>query len=96
MTGAAQTDLEDWLETFEMTRTEYLEKARATARLLLGSRDEITINDVREHCPPHPEWDGRVLGAVFRHEDFEATGRIVKSNRKTCHGRPIQLFRRAT
>ncbi|MEL6758223.1 MAG: hypothetical protein AAFP81_17460, partial [Pseudomonadota bacterium] len=78
-----------------MTRPEYLARARATARLLLESRDEITINDVREHCPPPPHWDGRVLGAVFKHPDFESTGRIVKSNRSTCHKRPIQLFRRS-
>lgn len=95
MSGAAQTDLVDWLETFEMTRPEYLAKARATARRLLETRDEITINDVREHCPPPPHWDGRVLGAVFNHKDFESTGRIVKSTRDACHKRPIQLFRRA-
>lgn len=96
MSGAEQIDLVDWLETFEMTRPQYLAKARATARLLLQSRDEITINDVREHCPPPANWDGRVLGAVFNHKDFESTGRIVKSNRDTCHKRPIQLFRLAS
>lgn len=95
MSGAAQIDLEDWLETFEMTRPEYLARARATARLLLMTRDEISIDLVREHCPPPANWDGRVLGAVFKHADFEGTGRYVKSSRETCHKRPIQLFRLA-
>jgi len=95
MSGAAQTDIEDWLETFELTRPAYLAKARATARLLLESREEIHIDLIREHCPPPANWDGRVLGAVFKHADFEGTGRYVKSTRQTCHKRPIQLFRRS-
>lgn len=92
MTGAAQIDIEDWLETFEMTRPAWLARARATARLLLETRTEITVNDIREHCPPHPDWDGRVLGAVFRTNEFEAV-RSIRSSRKECHHRDIKTFR---
>lgn len=95
MSGAEQIDLEDWLETFEMTRPAWLEKARATARLLLSQHETIHINQVRDHCPIPSDWDGRVYGAVFRHPDFEATGQYVRSSRETCHKRPIQLFRLA-
>ena len=82
----------DWLDLLETHRPDYLSEARDVARKLLETRASITINDVREICPPPRGIDPRVMGAVFRHKDFEATGQFVLSNRSTCHGRPIQRF----
>lgn len=86
----------DWLELLEEHRPDYLALARAAARKLLETRPSITVNDVREVCPPPADIDPRVLGAVFRTSEFEATGEFVLSNRNTCHRRPIQRFRLAT
>ena len=87
-----QIDLEDWLSLLETHRPDYLTLARDAARKLLAERPSITINDVREVCPPPADIDPRVMGAVFRHADFEATGEFVLSSRATCHRRPIQRF----
>ena len=83
----------DWLALLEEHRPDYLTLARDAARKLLSERDSITINDVRAVCPPPSDIDPRVMGAVFRHADFEATGEFVLSSRTTCHRRPIQKFR---
>jgi hypothetical protein len=82
----------DWLNLLEEHRPDYLTSARNAARKLLETRASITINDVRDICPPPSDIDPRVMGAVFRHADFEATGEFVLSSRNTCHRRPIQRF----
>jgi len=83
----------DWLDLLEEHRPDYLAMARSAARKLLEARQSITINDVREICPPPKGVDPRVMGAVFLHKDFEATGEFVLSSRATCHNRPIQKLR---
>lgn len=84
---------ESWQDLLEQTRYEYLNVARDAARRLLETRQSITINDVREVCPPPSMIDPRVMGAVLRHRDFELTGEFVLSSRKACHARPIRRFR---
>lgn len=88
-----QLDMIDWLRTHEETKPGYLWMARDAARKLLETHEAITINQVREVCPPPSDLDPRVMGAVFRHRDFEATGEFVLSSRELCHRRPIQRFR---
>lgn len=85
--------LPDWQHLLEAYHGDYLTAARAVARELAAKRDSITVNDVRKLCPVPEDKDPRVLGALFRHRDFEATGEFVRSSRKTCHNRPIQRFR---
>ena len=87
------TEQPDWLALLEQHRTDYLAVAREAARWLLQERESITVNDVRAICPPPKEYDPRVMGALFRTKDFEPTGEFVRSNRNTCHNRPIQRFR---
>ena len=86
------SDQLDWVTMLEEARGPYLDRARDAARNLLSDRESITINDVRSICPPPSDIDPRVMGAVFRHRDFEATGEFVLSSRETCHRRPIQKF----
>lgn len=81
----------DWVELLETHRPDYLAEARSAARRLLETRPSITVNDVREVCPPPPDIDGRVMGAIFRHRDFEAVDN-VRSDRSTCHHREIKRF----
>lgn len=87
-----QLDLLTWHQIHETYNGDYLGAARHAARQLLETRDCITINDVRALCPVPDGLDPRVLGAVFRHADFEGTGEYVRSARGECHNRPIQKF----
>ena len=82
---------EEALDLFEMTRAEYLAKARKTALGLFKGKP-ITVNDVREVCPPPKGMDGRVMGAIFRTDDWVMIG-YTPSLR--AHKRPIAQFVRA-
>lgn len=80
------------LRTLEQVRADYLAKARGAALLLGSGGRAITVDDVRKVCPPPKEIDGRVMGAIFYRPFWEAAG-FVNSSRRTCHKRPIRLFR---
>jgi hypothetical protein len=81
------------LPLFEEHRSDWLENARAAARRLARTRREITINDVRAECPPPDHIDPRVMGAVFRPAKDWQLVRYERSNRTTCHNRPVGVFR---
>jgi hypothetical protein len=80
------------LPLFEEFRGEWLQEARATAAMLGSSGREITINDVRALCPPPEDVDPRVMGAVFTRKCWTLV-RYERSNRATCHNRPVGVFR---
>lgn len=76
----------------EETHGPWIEKARVVARQLARERGAVTIDDVREVCPPPAGVDGRVMGAVFRpRKDWECVD-YRKSWRRECHGRPVGIF----
>lgn len=77
---------------FEEYRGDFLAKARGIALRLAKDGACITINDVRRFIAPPEDIDPRVMGAVFRTEDWVNMG-YVGSQRRTCHGRPVALFR---
>lgn len=79
---------------FEEYRANYLQIARDAARQLATAQGQVTIDQVRERCPPPEGVDPRVMGAVFRTSEFELVG-YAKSGRATCHNRPIGIFRLA-
>lgn len=80
------------LDALEIVRRDYLLKARAVAVQLGLKGAAVTVDDIREHCPPPPGIDGRVMGAVFRKaEDWQHVG-YTRSKRETCHKRPISQF----
>ena len=87
-----QQQLELVMERLEEVRAAYLESARFAAdQLYHGGKKEITINDVREVCPPPDSIDPRTLGAVFRRkEDKWHVVSYVRSKR--AHMRPIAVF----
>jgi len=80
------------LPLFEEHREEWLDRARADARMI-GTRQElVTIDDVRALCPPPPDVDPRVMGAVFTRSEWESVG-YQRSARRECHNRPVGVFR---
>ena len=89
----SETPLLDWQQTHEANQPDWLWNARAHARRLLATRDWITVDDIREACPPPRDAHPTVMGAVFKHADFETTGEYVPSRRPQTHGRPIMKFR---
>ncbi len=54
------------LPLFEVSRADWLSDARQAARKIAARRGEVTIDDVRELCPPPAGVDPRVMGAVLR------------------------------
>ena len=88
MSGAAQIDLEDWLETFEMTRPAWLEKARATARLLLREHETIHINMVRDQGLRQAQ--PLIEGAWADEAERQLTARWPEPPVRVHHGRNAQ------
>lgn len=76
----------------ESGRKLWLRRAREAARSLAMRRGSVTIDEVRELCPPPEDVDPRVMGAVFKHNEFELVD-YIESRRKACHGRHIGIFR---
>ena len=83
---------EDAFDALEQARAEWLAKARATAETLGRLKGVVTVDDVRAECPPPAAVDPRVMGAIFRGDQWEADG-YVRSTRRECHKRPIAQFR---
>lgn len=81
------------LDALEQTRVDYLWGARMYAAMLARTQEYVTVDDVRVFWPPPPNIDPRVMGAIFRTNDWEHGG-YVNSTRATCHKRPIAQFRR--
>lgn len=71
---------------------DWLARARAHARRIAQKNGYVTIDEVREFCPPPDGVDPRVMGAVMQAREFEMV-KLVESRRKACHGRHIGLFR---
>ena len=71
---------------------EWLAQARAVARRIARENGTVTIDQVREFCPPPAGVDPRVMGAVMQPREFQMI-RLTESRRKACHGRHIGVFK---
>ena len=71
---------------------EWLTQARAAARRIARENGTVTIDEVREFCPPPEGVDPRVMGAVMQPREFQMV-KLVESRRKACHGRHIGVFK---
>jgi hypothetical protein len=69
----------------------WLYRARRAAQDIARRDATVTIDQVREVCPPPKGVDPRIMGAVFTRKHFEAIG-WIDSRRKECHFRPIRIF----
>ncbi|BAU93439.1 hypothetical protein MPPM_4834 [Methylorubrum populi] len=78
---------------FEQHRAAYLAHARRVAVELGKGGKRITIDEVREAAPPPAGIDPRCMGGVLLRSEWKKVG-YLNSGRKTCHGRPVAVFRR--
>ena len=93
MTPQLGFDLRDRaLERLRMSRPEWIAAARRVAIWVCRRRGQVTADDVREILPIPPEYDGRVMGAVFCKSLFTKIG-YKATTIPTSHGRPIAVFR---
>lgn len=69
----------------------WLMDARGHAHRIAREMGHVTIDDVRDVCPPPKFADPRVMGAVFKGGTFTRIG-WRGSLRTRCHGRPIGIF----
>ena len=72
--------------------SEWLEHARGVAIELGRNGGIVTVDMVREHCPPPPDTDPRIMGALMPRKLWERVG-YTTSSRGINHHRPIALFR---
>lgn len=70
----------------------WLEAARNFAIELGRKNPYVTIDMVREECPPPDEIDPRIMGVVFTKKIWERVG-YTSGSRSVSHGRPICQFR---
>tara|TARA_R110001632_G_C11191715_1_gene402185 strand:- start:299 stop:601 length:303 start_codon:yes stop_codon:yes gene_type:complete len=81
------------LDLFEISTQSFLEEARAVAKSLVAEKGLVTVNDVRNICPPPDHIDPRVMGAIFRtglKSEWEMVGYIASAR---AHARPIGQFK---
>lgn len=70
----------------------WLEIARNVAIELGRKNYVVTIDMVREECPPPDEIDPRIMGAIFTKKTWDRVG-YTSGNRSASHYRPICQFR---
>jgi hypothetical protein len=88
-----QTKLELGLKDNQiLSRRDYIEAFRVTARRLLKKQATITTDDVRRVCPVPKGMNPKAVGAAIQHPDFVPIG-WTRTTRRVAHGRAIQRFR---
>ncbi|HEX2761795.1 MAG TPA: hypothetical protein VHM27_14820, partial [Rhizomicrobium sp.] len=68
-------------ECFQTDKMQWLANARAAARRIAREKGTVTIDEVRECCPPPAGVDPRVMGAVMQPREFQMI-KFVESRRK--------------
>ena len=87
------SDLRDRaLDRLGSNRAEWLNIARGYALQICRRRGQVTADDVREILPIPPEYDGRVMGAVFCKSLFQKVG-YKATTVASSHGRPVGIFK---
>jgi len=68
---------------------QWIAYARETARAVALVRGLVSSDDIWHLCPPPPDVDPRVMGAVFSDKKTWRKVSYMPSRRRECHGRPI-------
>src|SRR3990167_8881839 len=83
---------DDAVERLEGSRADWLASARDVARQVCREQGFVTADDVRARLPIPPQYDGRVMGAVFSKSMFRKIG-YQATMIPTSHSRPIAVFK---
>lgn len=77
----------------EATSADFLRRARLVADMLGSLRTDVTIDDVREVCPPPDHVNPAIMGRVFLREfGWEP---VSYRRSKRGHHRAIAVFRKS-
>lgn len=79
------------LDLFAQSKEQWLAEARQTARELLRTREEITIEDILEKCPRPAYIHRNSTGSVFLHKDFVVVG-FTRAKKHSSNGRIICVW----
>jgi hypothetical protein len=79
------------MNLFERERAEYLAHCRDVAERLYNLHGPISIDQVREQCPPPEMFNAKVLGAVFLTEKWQKRG-YEPTKIKSSHGRLVAIW----
>lgn len=79
----------------EGQHSQWLETARQIAILMGREGGVVTVDMVRAICPPPPDADPRIMGAVMLRKHWERVG-YESSVRAVCHHRPVARFKLRT
>jgi len=80
------------IEQVAANNDRFLFITRRVARTLARANGHVTMDEVRQYCrlkPLHPN----AWGAVFKHPDFEFTGRFVQSENVSRRGGMQRVWR---
>ena len=77
---------------FDQTKETWLKLARLEAIRIAMQRGEVDADAIHAALPIPHYIDSRIMGKVFYGKVFEFV-RYKKSERSTCHHRPIGVFR---
>ena len=93
MTPQLGFDLRDQaIGRLESSRAHWIATARRVAHQVCEEEGFVTADAVRARLPIPPEYDGRVMGAVFCKSLFQKIG-YQATMIPTSHGRPIAVFK---
>ena len=81
------------LPVHEETHAQWIERARAAARAFAMTHGVVTSDDIWVICPPPPDADPRVMGAVFKPRSDWEKADYRPSWRRECHNRLITIWR---
>lgn len=79
-------------DLFRLSREDWIDECRETARQLLKQKPLITIKDVTDINPRPKYIHPNTTGTIFRHEDFKLVG-FTTSKQPSRHGSIIGLWR---
>jgi hypothetical protein len=80
------------LDGLEAARQDYVLEAREFAVQYAKQRGEISINEIRECCPPPADINPAVLGAILRGKQWEPVG-YTTAKHPDAHARVIRTYR---
>ena len=92
-TGRTGNEIKNfYLDLHEITKQDFLLKARAVAAKLAKQNGSVSINEVREKVTLPPGMHPSVYGAVFRGKTFKHSGDFARASHPAGHARLVGIY----